>query len=81
MVRKQVYIDERQEALLKEFARQLGTTEAELIRRALDRAFLEPGGLVSEAAFQAFLDYAAQRERIDVKPQPRTWRRDDLYEL
>jgi hypothetical protein len=34
MVRKQVYIEPEQDALLKRRAAQLGVTEAELIRRA-----------------------------------------------
>lgn len=33
MVRKQVYIEQRQEAILKRRAAQLGVTEAELIRQ------------------------------------------------
>ncbi|MBA4370896.1 MAG: hypothetical protein C0418_04885 [Coriobacteriaceae bacterium] len=39
MVRKQVYIDERQDALLKERAELTGRTESELIRRAIDEAY------------------------------------------
>jgi hypothetical protein len=80
MVRKQVYLDPEQEARLKAAARELGTTEAELIRRALDRAFREPGGLVVASAFNEFLDYAARRDQMAVEPAPRTWRRDDLYD-
>jgi hypothetical protein len=37
MVRKQIYIQKQQEAFLKRRARELGTTEAELIRQAIDR--------------------------------------------
>ena len=36
MVRKQVYIEPRHERLLKTRAKQLGVTEAELIRRSLE---------------------------------------------
>ena len=36
MVRKQVYIEPGQDARLKRQAAQLGVTEAELIRRAID---------------------------------------------
>ncbi len=36
MVRKQVYIDDRQERLLKEHAAASGRTESELIREAID---------------------------------------------
>ena len=37
MIRKQVYIESRQETTLKRQARALGITEAEVIRRAIDR--------------------------------------------
>lgn len=36
MVRKQLYIDDRHERDLKRRARELGVSEAELVRRALD---------------------------------------------
>jgi hypothetical protein len=37
MVRKQVYLEKRQSAMLKRQAKEFGTTEAELIRRAIER--------------------------------------------
>jgi hypothetical protein len=37
MIRKQVYIEPRQDRMLKRRARQRGVTEAEIIREALDR--------------------------------------------
>ena len=37
MIRKQVYIEPHQERLLKERARQLDVTEAELSRRSLEQ--------------------------------------------
>lgn len=36
MVRKQFYVEPRQDALLKQRAKDLGITEAELVREALD---------------------------------------------
>ena len=39
MVRKQLYIDDRHERDLKRRASELGVSEAELVRRALDAAF------------------------------------------
>jgi hypothetical protein len=42
MIRKQVYIEPRQDRMLKRRASQRGVTEAEIIREALDRA--EVGG-------------------------------------
>ena len=45
MIRKQVYIEPIQDASLKQRAVMLGVTEAEVIRRAIDRqmALLGPG--------------------------------------
>ena len=37
MVRKQIYIDKRQRAQLKRVAKARGTSEAELIRQAINR--------------------------------------------
>lgn len=42
MVRKQLYIEEQQEQALKSRARELGVTEAEIVRDALDRLLAEP---------------------------------------
>jgi hypothetical protein len=37
MIRKQVYIQKRQQILVKRLARQWGVSEAEVIRRAIDQ--------------------------------------------
>lgn len=42
MIRKQIYIEPAQEANLKEQARSLGLTEAEVIRRAINRQMTFP---------------------------------------
>lgn len=44
MVRKQLYIDDRHERDLKRRARELGVSEAELVRRALDAALGDASG-------------------------------------
>lgn len=36
MIRKQIYIESHQDGILKQKARSLGITEAEVIRRAID---------------------------------------------
>lgn len=41
MVRKQLYVTEAQEAALKRIADEVGVSEAELVRRALDSAFAQ----------------------------------------
>lgn len=81
MVRKQVYIEPRQEALLKRLARETGATEADLIRQAIDRqteALLFPRRDLR--AWQEERDFI--RRLIEQGPVPgeRRWRREDLYE-
>ena len=41
MIRKQLYIEEAQDKALKRRAKELGVTEAEVVRRALDEALCE----------------------------------------
>ncbi len=80
MIRKQVYLDPRQEIQLKRLARELGVSEAALIRQSLDQ-----GLRVSTVSFrnpQAWaLIKACIRRRMRNGPLvgKRTWRRDDLY--
>jgi len=63
MVRKQLYIDERQDALLKAESARSGETESALIRRAIDSVYdpetarLE--GEMRAARFNAVFDRAA----------------------
>lgn len=81
MVRKQIYIEPRQEAMLRELARQTQATEAELIRQAIDRQ-------TSALAFPRRDMRAWQEERafisqlIERGPVPgrRSWQREELHE-
>jgi hypothetical protein len=87
MVRKQVYIYRRQDEQLKHLAHQRATTEAELIREAieglLDRnepavasKFLPP----DEAAWQAILAFVDNRKAEGVPGEPYKWKREDGYD-
>ncbi|HUG55480.1 MAG TPA: hypothetical protein VMJ92_00245 [Candidatus Limnocylindrales bacterium] len=81
MVRKQVYIEPRQERLLKRRAKELGLTEAELIRQGIDR--LETASPATISREQALREYRAavrQRMRMRVPQTGRSWTREDLYE-
>lgn len=80
-VRKQVYIEPHQEALLKRLGKERGLTEAEIIRRAIDRftqelhfPWRDPAAWEEERAFILHL-----MEQGPV-PGKRTWRREDLHE-
>lgn len=81
MVRKQVYIEPRQERLLKRRARTLGVTEAELIRDGID--LLEsarPAGASRERAMKELFAVVEERMRIRAPQTGRGWTREDLHE-
>ena len=84
MVRKQLYIEDEQELRLKRRAQELGVSEAEVVRRALDHALSEtlPGlpGSIQGAALTALLETA---DRIATESEPTgaaPFRREDAYE-
>ena len=86
MVRKQVYLDERHDRMLKRRARQHGVTEAEIIRDALDRVEIGTAGRSrtnwpdSAAAEKALAFMRSLAARTSKGQSGRTWTRDSLYE-
>jgi hypothetical protein len=84
MIRKQVYIEERHDRLLKQWARQRGVTEAEVIREALDRA--GAGGsrarhLSDPAAGLKAISFMRSLARRSRKASAgRGWSRESLYD-
>ncbi|MCS7290408.1 MAG: hypothetical protein NZ699_14850 [Roseiflexus sp.] len=80
-VRKQIYIEPHQEALLKQLGKACGLTEAEVIRRAIDQfaraSYVPQRDLSAWKAERAFI-----LELLDqgATPGRRTWRREDLHE-
>jgi len=78
MIRKQVYIEKRQDRLLKQRAKALRTTEAELIRRGLDRTLIEAGTESRKDSWQSALDLMQRRKRM--RGARRTWHREELYD-
>jgi hypothetical protein len=82
MIRKQVYLEPHQDRLLKSRARQLGVTEAELIRQSLEQTLAAPAtpARPSVEAWQAFMRSVRRRMRGRVKQAPRAWARDELYD-
>lgn len=83
MVRKQIYIQRRQEAMLKRLSKTLGISEAEIIRRAIEH---ELGGNVSQPAprttqaLDQFIHSALKPRGEDVIREPYQWNRQELYE-
>lgn len=82
MVRKQVYIEERQERALKELAKKTGRAEAELIRDAIDRILaVTPQPTRDLSAWEEEKRFMRERmKRLKVPPQKRTWTREDAYD-
>jgi len=81
MVRKQVYIEPRQEALLKRLVQETGATEAEIIRQFIDRqarVFLLPRRDLS--AWLEERDFIRQLIQQGPVAGRRRWRREDLHE-
>ncbi len=83
-VRKQIYISQRQEQLLKRLSQSLGISEAEFIRQAIDRQAANaapalPGS--HEESWQELVTFMhSLRERADQFSEPYHWNREELYE-
>lgn len=81
MVRKQIYIEPRQEEMLKRRARELGVTEAALIRRGIDHAGQAPTlWFLDWDAWEKEKAYIRERMKIVVPQTGRGWTREELYE-
>lgn len=81
MIRKQVYIDPRQERLLKRRARELRVTEAELIRQGIDLLAAAPLRAVTrERAIREYEAVVRERMAMTVPQTGRAWTREELYE-
>ncbi len=84
MIRKQIYIQKRQETILRKLARLKKVSEAELIREAIDRQIHDPGTRPArpdpEAWDQAHRFMLELRARGPAANRPRTWKREDAYE-
>jgi hypothetical protein len=81
MVRKQVYIKPEQEALIKRRSKELGVTEAEIIRRGIDLA--AHGSQVwfpDKSAWEEAKVVIEERMRMKVPQTGRGWTRDELYD-
>lgn len=83
MVRKQIYIQKRQDALLKRLARARGLSEAEIIRQAIER---ELGGAPAQparsdlSAMEDFTLLALSKRAPGLKAKPFLWNREETYD-
>ena len=84
MVRKQLYLDEAQEMALKQRAKELGVSEAEIVRRALDEALgvkeLSPAVKRRNELLQAIFDDADRHADMLRAPDDYRFDRQGLYE-
>jgi hypothetical protein len=86
MVRKQLYISDEHERALKTKARELGVSEAALVRRLLDGLLMggEGGsGLARAGAADALEDFLAESDRLAEShrfPEGYRFDREELYE-
>ena len=82
MVRKQIYIEDRQETLLKRLSQRMGVSEAELIRRGIDQCaqveVTRERRLKAWKEIQAFI--ARRMAQGPYPPKPRGWTRQELYD-
>ena len=82
MIRKQIYIGRSQQALLTRLARMWGVSEAEVIRRAIEReatSGLAPRLEPDATALQELIQAALQRREVGVTSRPLHWNREDAY--
>lgn len=83
MVRKQIYIEPRQEQTLKRQAKELQISEAELVRRAIDQIGRAPVLLSSDLRLRAWeeaKELIEKRKKMVVPQTGRSWTRDELYD-
>lgn len=81
MIRKQIYIEPRQDAALKRRAAELGVSEAELIRRGI--TFVAFGPVGQSDRMEAWREIEAFIESYRHRAVPQTgrdWTRDELYD-
>ncbi len=82
MVRKQIYIQERHERLLKRISKARGISEAEVIRQAIERETVgeKPLLVPDQAAWDKILCFAKSRRPLRSNVRPYRWNRLDAYE-
>jgi hypothetical protein len=81
MVRKQIYIEERHERLLKRVSKARGVSEAELIRQAIERETVGEKPLLApdQAAWDKILCFARSRKTPCPGARPYRWNRLHAY--
>ena len=80
-VRKQIYLERRQDQAIKREAKARGVSEAEVLRQRLDREESgEPRGGDDVSAVDSFLSAARRWSSKPASSRQWRWNRDELYE-
>jgi hypothetical protein len=80
MVRKQIYITDEQERLLKQRAHERSQSEADLVREGLDWVLRPQDEKARLEAWERVKRFLEERQLIEVPQRPRTWTREELYD-
>jgi len=80
MIRKQFYIKPAHERILKRRARELGVTEAELIRQSIEQVARSARPAPDPRVWRSIRRYIETHRMMKVPQTGRTWTRDELYE-
>ena len=81
MVRKQIVIDPGQERALETRAKELGVSQSELIRRAIDAMLAEEADRVRrQRAWERLLEGSRRAAQDGMGSGGTTWTREELHE-
>jgi hypothetical protein len=81
MIRKQVYIEAHQDEIIKQRARMLSITEAEVIRRAIDgQSNVLSSHIRDMDAWEREKEFISRRMSGPPVSEPRGFRREEIYE-
>lgn len=81
MIRKQIYIEPLQRDRLKQLSRDMGISEAELIRQGIEHYLSMPFQFPRDPeAWKEAKKLMVNRLKKGSSGGKRTWKRDDIYE-
>ncbi|MFN0072894.1 MAG: hypothetical protein ACKVVP_15530 [Chloroflexota bacterium] len=82
MVRKQLYLEQDQDRLLKRRASELGISEAEAVRILINQSLVQPRCTRGSDgdAWERERAFIEARRMIRAPQVDRTWQREDLYD-
>lgn len=81
-IRKQIYLDQRLDRLVKQQAKRSGRSQAEVIRDALSCVLDKEDKRPELKAWKEFKSFCESRRALNPQgaKSERTWKREDLYE-